>query len=143
VNGKVECLNCTIIERLHAVLLEYRLDKSLRADILMALFFLRKRSPTSYGMTTPYERCYGSKPDVFHFKVLGRTAYALLPRVSTAKIASRTLLGTACGYAAVGHALRIRSSATRNVLVHRDVVADETLPGTPVNPCALPLLERF
>jgi len=138
-NGKAERLNRTIVERLRAVLLEYRLDKALWAEILMALFFLRNRSPSSDGTTTSYERFYGSKPDVSHFKVLGSTAYAFQPRGSTSKLAARTLLGTVVGYAAGGHALRIRSSATGKILVRRDVVADETLPSTPVSPSALPV----
>jgi len=138
-NGKAESLNRTMMERLRAVLLEYRLPKSMWAEVLMALFFLRNRSPTADGAATPYERFYGKKPDVAHFKVLGSPAYALQPSGACTKLGPMTLLGTIVGYAANGHAYRIRSSATGNTLIRRDVVADESLPVTPVTPSALPV----
>jgi len=127
------------MERLRAVLLEYRLPTSAWAEILMALFFLRNRSPTADGTSTPYERFYGKKPDVARLKVLGSPAYALQPSGTYIKLGPKTVLGTIVGYAASGHAYRIRSSATGNILVRRDVVADETLPVTPVTPSALPV----
>jgi len=138
-NGKAERLNRTIVERLRAVMLEYRLPKSLWAELLMALFFLRNRSPTADGTATPYERFYGQKPDVSHLRVLKSPAYALRPDRSYSKLDAKTLVGTVIGYAAGGHALRIRSSVTGRILVRRDVVVDETVPAMPVSPTAMPV----
>jgi len=138
-NGKAERLNRTIMERLRAVLLEYKLPKSLWAELLMALFFLRNRSPTADGSATPYERFYGKKPDVSHLRVLGSPAYALKPAKTYNKLEAKTLLGTIVGYAAGGHALSIKSATTGHILIRRDVTADETVPATPVHLSALPV----
>jgi len=139
VNGKAERLNQTIMERLRAVLLEYELPKSLLAELLMALFFLRKRSPTVDGTTTPFERFYGKKPDVSHLRVLGSAAYALKPAKDYNELDFKTLPGTIVGYAAGGHAFRIKSATTGQILIRRDVTADETVPAKPVHPSALPV----
>jgi len=138
-NGKAERLNRTIVERLRAVMLEYRLPMSLWAELLMALFFLRNGSPTADGTVTPCERVYGQKPDGSHLRVLGSPAEALRPDRSYSKLDAKTLLGTVVGYAAGGHALRIRSSVTGRILVRRDVVVDETVPAMPVFPTAMPV----
>jgi len=105
----------------------------------MALFFLRNRSPTADGQATPYERFYGAKPDVAHLRVLGSPAYALKPSTTYNKLDAKTLLGTIVGNAAGGHAFRIKSAVTGKILIRRDVVADETVPVTPVHPSALPV----
>jgi len=138
-NGKAERLNRTIVERLRAFMLEYQFPKSLWAELLMALFFLRNRSPTADGTTTPYKRFYGRKPDVSHLRVLGSPACALRPDHSYSELDAKTLLGTVVGYAAGGHALRVRSSVTGKILVRRDVVVDETVPARPVSPTAIPV----
>jgi len=138
-NGKAERLNRTIMKRLRAVLMEYKLPRSLLAELLIALFFLRNRPPTTDGQATPYERFYGAKPDVDHLRVLGSSAYALKPSTTYNKLDAKTLLGTIVGYAAGGHAFRIKSAATGKLLIRRDVVADETVPVKPVHPSALPV----
>ena len=138
-NGKAERLNRTIMERLRAVLLEYKLPRSLWAELLMALFFVRNRSPNADGQATPYERFYRAKPDVARLRVLGSPAYALKPSTTYNKLDAKTLLGTIVGYAAGGHAFRIKSAVTGKILIRRDFVADETVPVTPVHPIALPV----
>jgi len=145
-NGKAERLNNTIVERLRAVMLEYRFRKALWDELLMALFFLRNRSPTADGTATPYEPFYGQKPDDSHLRVLGSSAYALRPDHSYFKLSAKTLLGTFVGYVGGGYVVHIRSSVTAKILVRRDVVVDETVPAIPVPPTAMPvclfLLER-
>jgi len=138
-SGKAERLYRTIMERLRAVLLEYKLPRSLWAEQLMALFFLRNRSPTADGQATPHELLYGAKPEVAHSRVLGSPAYTLKPSTAYNKLNAKTLLGTIVGYAAGGHAFRIKSAATWKILIRRDVVADETVPVTTVHPSALPV----
>ena len=65
--------------------------------------------------------------------------YALKPSTTHHKLDAKTLLGTIVGYAAGGHALRVESAATGKILILRDVVANETVPVTPVHPSALPV----
>jgi len=144
--GKAKRLNSTIVERLRAVMLEYRFRNSFWDERLMALFFFRNRSPTADGTATPYKPFYGQTPDDSHLRVFGSSAYALLPDYGYFKLNAKTLRGAFVGYAAGGCVVQIRSSVTGKILVRRDVVVAETVPAIPVPPTAMPvclfLLER-
>ena len=74
-----------------------------------------------------------------YIRAFGSRAYALKPSTTHNKLDAKTLLGTIVGCAAGGHAFRVKSAATGIILIRRDVVANETVPVTPVHPSALPV----
>ena len=124
-NGKAERLNWTLVENLRCLLMEAALGPDFWAEALQTVICTRNRAPTSDGRATPLERFNGRKPDVGGFRVWGSRAYALKPKLQQRKLLSKVMVGHIVVNAARGHAYRIYDPATRNVVVGRDVVADE------------------
>ena len=60
-NGVAERANRTIMERVKAIIAEFKLDKKLWMELAETIVYLKNRSPTTAVATTPYELWYGEK----------------------------------------------------------------------------------
>jgi hypothetical protein len=64
-NGVAESLNRRLLERVHAILHHSQLPKNLWGEAIMFAVWLKNCTSThAIGNTTPYEKLYGSKPDL-------------------------------------------------------------------------------
>jgi transposase InsO family protein len=73
-NGVAERANRTTMERVKAIIAEFKLDKRLWMELAETVVYLKNRSPTSAVTTTPYEMWHGNKPGVAHLRIIGSTA---------------------------------------------------------------------
>jgi len=64
-NGMAEVLNHRLFERVHTILHHSELSKSLWGEAVMFSVWLKNHTSTQMlGNTTPYEKLYGSKPNL-------------------------------------------------------------------------------
>ena len=138
-NGNAERHNQVLLEPTRAMLLGADVPLTNWAEAMVAATFLINRSPTPDGKETPYERFYGSQPDVSMLRVWGCKAYAKRPPKQDGKLGSRVVMGHLVGYAPGGHAWRIRSATTGAIMTRRDVEFDDTATSTPTNLDAMPV----
>ena len=85
-NGVAERMNTTIVESARAMMSHANLPSSFWAEAVATAVYVRNRSESSAlrENMTPFERWYGRKPDVSHFRVFGCRAYTH-PRPSVSK----------------------------------------------------------
>ena len=124
-NGAAERLNRTLMERVRAMLIDAGLPLDLWAEAVMTANFIRNRSPVSSGTATPWERFFGSKPDVSALRVFGATAYVHIPKALRTKLDPVSRKGVFIGYEPGAKAWRVLLDDGRKVVVSRDVTFDE------------------
>ena len=67
-NGKVERLGQTILNRVYALLIESKLPKSILLELVNTANYLRNRSPVNGIDKTPHEEGGASIPDLSHLR---------------------------------------------------------------------------
>ncbi len=77
------------MDKFHSILLSARLDKKWWPEILLTVNYLRNLSPSSVIGKTPYEAWYGEKPDLFHLRIIGCTAYTKKVESEQRKLADK------------------------------------------------------
>jgi hypothetical protein len=134
--GAAERLNRTLLERMRGMLKTSGATLSLWAEAMVTASYLRNCSPASATLKqTPWELCFGSKPDVSHLRVFGATAYAFVPPQQRAKLSNCSRKGVVVGYSARSNGDRILLDGTRTVLDSRDVTfVESALMADPVSP---------
>ena len=85
-NGVAERANRTIMERVKAIIAEFKLNKRLWMELAETVVYLKNRSPTSAVMTTPYEMWHRNKPIVAHLRIIGSTAYVHISKEKCTKL---------------------------------------------------------
>ena len=122
-NGKAERLNRTLVESARAMLHDAQLSKRFWAEAIVMANYLRVRSPTATGTTTPFEAFVGDKPDISDLRVFGSIAYVHTPKEKRRKLDNKAIKGTFLGYAP--HTKAYRVLVNGKVVVSRDVVFNE------------------
>jgi len=130
-NGKAERVNCTLLERVRATMLDAGAEEELWADALAAIVHVLNRSPKVGLDVTPLEALTGRRPNVAGFRVWGSRAWALKPKKQQRKLEPRTDVGRFLGYAVGGKTYRILHDGTDQVSERRDVLMEEN-PATDV-----------
>ena len=123
-NGVAERANRTIIERVKAIITEFKLDKRLWMEIADTVVYLKNRSPTTAVATTPYELWHGTKPDLSHLRIIGSTAYVHIPKEKRIKLDTNSHEGILVGYGGTNQ-YRVWDPFRNDTIVSRDVVFDE------------------
>jgi len=77
-NGVAECMNCTLVELAHAMLLGQKLPEFLWEPAVAHAAYLQNRSFTHTVHTTLYEQMNKKKPDVAHLEEFGAQVWILL-----------------------------------------------------------------
>ena len=124
-NGAAERFNRTLMERVRAMLFDAQQPKDMWAEAAATATYIRNRSPTTGRAQTPWELCFGSKPNVSGMKVFGARAYVHVPKQGRNKLDSRTRAGTFLGYQPNSKAYRVLLDDDKMV-ISRDVTFDES-----------------
>jgi transposase InsO family protein len=119
-NGVAERLNRTIVERVRTILAETNLPKSLWAELAATVVYLKNRTPTSTLETTPYEACYGKKPDLSHLRAIGTKALVQIPKEKRKKLEYKTKSCILIGYQG-RNLYRFYDPEKHDVIIARDV----------------------
>ena len=75
---------------------------------------------------TPYERWYGRKPDVSHFRVFGCMAYAHVPDCERRKLDTKSKKMRFVGYSLTLKGYRLFDETNRKLCIRRDVEFNES-----------------
>ena len=120
-NGVSERLNCTIMEKVQAMLHDSDLPKFLWAEAVTHAVYLKNRTWTcTIGNTTPYEILYGQKPNLANIQPWGCKVRVHRPVKS--KLEDRSQIGRWMGFdeeTKDGH--RVYWPGKRRVSVERNV----------------------
>ena len=89
---------------------------------------MRNRLPTTALKEgeTPYERWYGRKPDVSHFRVFGYMAYAHLPDCERRKLDAKSKKMRFVCYSLTSKGYRLFDETDRKLNIRRDVEFNES-----------------
>ncbi|SLM37410.1 Ribonuclease H-like domain [Lasallia pustulata] len=85
-NGAAEWLNGNIMEKLHPTLLNAKLPKKYWPEVLKAIVYIRRRCPSAMLGMIPYEKRYGTKPDLAYLRIIGARGYMLKPSSKRRKL---------------------------------------------------------
>lgn len=131
-NGVAERINRTLMEKARSMLVDSGLEKNLWGEAVIASTYLTNRSPTSVLKDkTPCEMWFGRKPDLSNIRVFGSRAFAHIPDVQRKKLDDRSKEYIMVGYDYSGY--RLYDSNTRQVVIRRNVVFDESVPDLTIN----------
>ncbi|KAF5332827.1 hypothetical protein D9611_005489 [Ephemerocybe angulata] len=99
-NGKAERYIRTIQDDMHTLLAGSLLPTSYWADAVLTAVYVQNRCPTSTlpANVTPFERMYGSKPDVSNLRVFGCLAWLHIPSERKSKDSHRREPAIFVGY---------------------------------------------
>ena len=127
-NGKAERMNRTLVECARTMMAEAQLPKSYWAEAILTATYVKNRTPskTTDGKT-PFERWYGKKPYVGHFRVFGCLAYVHIPKVDRNKFDSKATLCRFIGYSLNRKGYKLYNEEERKVVYSRDVQFKENV----------------
>jgi Reverse transcriptase (RNA-dependent DNA polymerase)/gag-polypeptide of LTR copia-type/GAG-pre-integrase domain len=124
-NGVSERLNRTLLTKLRAMLFESGLPKELWTELLDTANYLKNRAPTKLLPETPYEKLYGTQPDVSHLRAVGTIGWAMIPSDKhLGKLDERSKQCKLLGYEGNSQFILYEQESGR-VIWSRDVVFDE------------------
>ena len=126
-NGVSERMNRTLIESARSMIAHAGLSNIFWAEAISAASYVRNRLPTSALKEgeTPYERWYGRKPDVSHFRVFGCMAYAHVPDCERRKLDTKSRKMRFVGYSLTSKGYRLYDETNRKLYIRRDVEFNE------------------
>jgi transposase InsO family protein len=79
-NGVAERYNRTIIEKVRAMLNEFKLPNFLWGEAIQAATHIRNLMPQTASSTSPYELIFNVKPSADHLRVFGCTVHVHVPK---------------------------------------------------------------
>ena len=121
-NGVSERMNRTLMEMARSMLYHADLPQELWAEAVSTAAYLRNRCPTSTFLgATPYERWFGSKPNVDHLRIFGCPVYVHTPDQKRRKLDPKAFKGLFVGYPAGTKGYKIFDPDTRKMVCSRDV----------------------
>lgn len=127
-NGVSERMNRTLVEKARAMMNWAKLPKTFWHQAITAAAYLRNRSPRcSNNANSPHEIWTGKKQDLTNLRVFGCVAYA--HNKPTDKLDSKSKKGIFMGYGKTFNHYKIFFPDTKQFIVSRDVMFDESLPG--------------
>ena len=132
-NGCAERYNRTVCESARAMIIEADVPKSFWAEAIATSVYVRNRLPTAAirDHITPYERWYGKKPNISNARVFGSLAYAHIPDELRQKLDVKADVMMFVGYSEQSKAYRLYDPVSKQVVVRRDVICDESKLGIP------------
>ena len=123
-NGRSERSMYTLMSPLRAILKEKRLPKSLWAELVRAIAYVKNRCP-GVDEVTPFQMANGHKPDVSNLRVLGCRTWVHVPNTTFRhKLDARAWQGIMVGYEG-SNQWRVYNPVDHKVHVVRDVKFDE------------------
>jgi transposase InsO family protein len=114
-NGRAERLNCTLMDRVRALLLEYNMPKVVWSEAMHTAAYLRNRTASSLNKT-PHELFYREEPDVSHLRTFGCKAFVYVEKHERDKLEARAQEHAMVGYASNSKAYRLLRLGTNGDL---------------------------
>ena len=74
------------MKKLHPTLLNAKLPKKYWPEVLKAIVYICCRCPSTMLGMTPYEKCYGTKPDLAYLQIISARGYMLKPSSKCRKV---------------------------------------------------------
>ena len=125
-NGVAERMNRTLLESARAMVYHAGLSKAFWAEAINTAAYIRNRVVTATTGQSPYERWYGTVPDVSKFRVFGCIAYAHIPDAERKKLDKKATKLRFLGYSETQKGYRLLNLQGNNkVIVKRDVIFNE------------------
>ncbi|KAG9453117.1 hypothetical protein H6P81_006021 [Aristolochia fimbriata] len=115
-NGVAERKNRTIMEMVRCMLKE---------TVACAVYVLNRCPTKGLKNMTPYEACNGPPPNMKHFKIFGRIAYAQVPKEVRKKLDDKSVKCVFIGYHNKIKGYKLYNPVTRKTLASRDVILKE------------------
>ena len=127
-NGVSERMNRILVESARSMIAHAGLSNIFWAEAMSAAAYVRNRVPTTTlkERETPYERWYGRKPDVSHFRVFGCMAYAHVPDCERRKLDTKSKKMRFVGYSSTSKGYRLFDETNRKLYIRRDVEFNES-----------------
>eukprot|EP00967_Tisochrysis_lutea_P055380 scaffold69570_cov36-Tisochrysis_lutea.AAC.2 len=101
-NGAAERLNCTLLEKVRAMLRDAQMSEMWWGEALKTANYIRVRLPTNSlpNSKTPFQIWYGRKPDLKHMHTFGCKTFVLLlkPKQPSSKVQPTSTQGRMVGY---------------------------------------------
>ena len=88
--GVAERVNRTILEIAKSMLSFEKLDKSFWAEAVRTAVYIRNRILPSNDSVTPYEKWFGTKPDVSNLRIFGCRAMVHVPKEKRKKLDAKS-----------------------------------------------------
>ena len=120
-------MNRTLIESARSMIAHAGLHNMFWAEAISTAAFVRNRVPTRAikDGRTPYELCYGRRPNVNYFKVFGCIAYAHIKDDKRRKLVAKVEKMRFVRYSLKSKGYRLYDESKRKVIVRRDVEFNE------------------
>ncbi|XP_021715949.1 uncharacterized protein LOC110683848 [Chenopodium quinoa] len=122
-NGVVERKHKHLLETGRALFFQSKVPARFWGDCIMAATYIINRMPLkSVGFVTPYERLYGSAPDLSHLKIFGCLCYISTSKTHRNKLDPRATPCVFLGYPPNQKAYKVLNLATNKISISRDVI---------------------
>jgi hypothetical protein len=127
-NNVAERMNRTLVESARTSLAHAKLSNGFWAEAINTAAHVRNRVATTAinPPTTPYERWFGKRPDVSHFRTFGCAAYAHVPNCKRKKLDKKAVKLRFVGYSESQKGYRLFDAISRKTVVVYDVIFNET-----------------
>ena len=134
-NGIAECMNHTIIEMAHSMLIDTALPKKYWSLAFTVAAYLWNRSPTrANGYRMPYKVFYGEKPDLRHLHVFGCNVSVAIPKEKWLKLDPKAYSGRLVSYLPFDRGYRVldANGAIRdaNDIIFHDALLPPAVPAS-------------
>src|SRR5258708_28666655 len=107
-NGVAECMNCPLLDKVRAMLVDASLPETYWYNALEYAAFIHNLSPIrALENMTPAEAWSGNKPDVSHLRGFGSRVFVHLPDTVQSKLRAKALICTFLGNAHQRSAYRV------------------------------------
>lgn len=125
-NGLAERMNRTLVERARAMLEHMQVAKKWWAEALNTAVYITNRLPcAAHPDKTPYEVCFGQRPDVSHYRVFGSKGFAHIDKHKRSKFDSKAFACMFLGYSDTTKGYRVLNLNSNKVEIVRTVKFQE------------------
>lgn len=132
-NGVAERMNRTLVEKARCMLIDAVLPNTFWAEAIVTAAYVTNRVLFSGSDKVPEEIWSGSKCDLSHMRVFGCRVMTHIPKEKRGKFDPKASRGIFVGYCSTSKGFRVYNSATKSIIVSRDVKFIEGEKGALVN----------
>jgi len=131
-NGLAERINRTIMDSARCILEDSKLGNIFWGHAVLTSVHIHNRLPSqSHQDISPREHWTGMEPGIRHLRVFGSTAWVYTPKERRQKLDPKSVRSIFVRYEEVAGSkvYRLFNPVTKGIILSRDVIFDESLPG--------------